>query len=388
MNPSKAAVWLACLGLLSACSGDDFEGSTSGGAAGVAGDDGGVGGVSGSGGASGSAGAGGLSGSGGASGSAGQGGSAGAPACKDGSCKDDEYCHSDGSCRTCLDFDEFDFETPEALSTINAAHSLDLRAPRALDEHKSLLFTVSSLNSLSKLHYSTDYTLDGGQAMLAPFDGGDFHERDPMLTYPVESGPLAGMALFFDRTVSDYVLGTRRLWGSIWDPNKKEFLPPTELGPPYNPADAAKSTWSVAVAGQAKRVWFVSNRDGALNPKLYTAPTAPGATAVTVSLITAPYNCPVKAYELSPWVTANGAVLFFQAPETAAGCVEGPKHDLYMIPLAPNGQALGLSAQPLAVNLPSTHDFSPSVSFDACWLYFASDRDLSPRLQLYRARRK
>jgi hypothetical protein len=145
----------------------------------------------------------------------------------------------------------------------------------------------------------------------------------------------------------------------------------------------------MAVAAGAKRAWFMSNRDNALVPKFYTAPASATASPVAtpVSLVTLPNNCPVSEWEIAPWVTLDGSLLFFHAKETGTGCSVGQTTDVFVILLADNGQAAGINAYPLPVSLPNTTDSTPAMTHDMCWLYFSSDREVPKRQRLYRARR-
>ncbi len=362
MIPFRALACLACLGVLgafAACSGDDFGGSESGGSAG---DDGG-----GSGGSAGSAGSGGVpdasAGSGGATGgtggatggSAGTGGGAGAPPCQDGQCAADEYCHSDGACRKCIDFDEFEFDAPEPLTAVNAAHSTEtLLTPRTVSTPVELFYVAGSYPN-RKIWWTNDATQSAGLALPDPVDavadGGDLGESAPFVTEAATDGPLKGLVLFFDRTNVSSVLSGRRMMGAGYDDTNNVFLTPAYLPAPFNGATENDSSWEFTLAPQAQRAWFMSNRDNVFAPKLYTAPTGSSGTPVAtpVSLTTAPYNCPVEQNlgesELSPWAARDGSFLLFQARETATGCKYGTKSDLFIVALQANGQSAGFSAR-------------------------------------------
>ena len=403
MNPYGALGWLAFVCLVGgavACSGDDFTSSgTSGGSAGAdAG--GGNGGTAGSGGtaggggtatggssgASGSAGDGGTGASGGTGGSSGTGGSAGAgggTTCTDGSCADDEYCHSDGSCKKCGDLSEFEFHAPEALSILNAAHTTDLGAPRFVDYPAELIYTVDLPQNERKIVITQDFTMNAGVALPDPIDG-DGAESLPLLSLPPSDGPLKDMALFFDRSKSLQ----RFLYGAIYDGTSMTFTSAPALGAPFN--DAAAS-WSMAFAPAAQRAWWMTTRDGGLNPRLYTANTtvSPAPLAKAVPL-TDHNNCQIEgiyAYDLAPWVSLDGKLLMFSALESFPSCTKGNNVDIYATGLKADGQVTG-NAFPIGVNLQNVTDTAASMSWEMCWIYFASRRNGATKQELYRARRK
>lgn len=401
MNPFRAVWCLACVGglaLAAACSGDDFSGSSGGadggGAGGSAGSTSGgsAGSTAGTAGSAGSGGTGGSTGgSGGTGATGGAGGSGGSTPCTDGQCADDEYCHSDGSCRKCTDIDEMEFAPPEPLAGVNNVLTVDTQWPRPI-ESGEMIYVAGAGYHTRKLWFTPDFMQGPGAQLPAPLDaietdGGDLVESGPLLTLPAAEGPLKDFALFFDRSTDAGLVPGRKLWGAKYDGTKQEFLPPQELPAPFN---AVNASWDMAVAPGAQRAWFMSNRDNVLEPKLYTASSATSGppTAEPVSLVTLPNNCPVSEWELAPWVTLDGLLLFFHARETGSGCVKGQTTDIFVIVLAPSGQAAGISAYPLPLNLPNTNDTTPAMSFDMCSLYFSSDREVPKRQRLYRARRK
>jgi len=401
MNPFRALFSLVCVGSIGAfgaCAGDDFGGSEGGtagtddgsaGASGSAGSSAGGSAGSSTGGAGGSAGSA-TGGAGGSSATGGSGGTGGSTTCNEGQCGDDSYCHSDGTCRQCTDIDEFELGPPEALQGINAAHSIDISWPRLVDGAQ-MIYIAGGSYFARKLWFTPDFTQSPGAQLPAPLDatetdGGDLVESGPLLTLPLGEGALKDIVLFFDRSTDASVVPGRRIWGAKYDGTKAEFLPPQELPAPFN---AANASWDMAVASSAKRAWFMSNRDNVLSPKLYTAPASATASPVAtpVSLVTLPNNCPVNEWEIAPWVTLDGSLLFFHAKETGAGCSVGQTTDLFLILLAESGQAAGINAYPLPVSLPNTTDSTPAMTHDMCWLYFSSDREVPKRQRLYRARR-
>jgi hypothetical protein len=290
-----------------------------------------------------------------------------------------------------MDLDEMDFGPPEPLAGINDTLPIDALWPRPANTGNEMIYVAGNGYLARKLWFTPDFTQSPGGQLPPPLDatetdGGDLIESGPLLTVPAVDGPLKDFALFFDRGVDASWLPGRRVWGAKYDGVKKEFLTPQELPAPFN---AANATWDFALAPGTKRAWFMSNRDALLEPKLYTASTAAGATvtATSVALATLPNNCAVVEAEIGPWVTLDGTLLFFHARETGDGCVKGQATDIFVIVLAPTGQAAGINAYPLPVNLPNTNDQTPAMSFDMCWLYFSSDREVPKRQRLYRSRR-
>jgi hypothetical protein len=285
-----------------------------------------------------------------------------------------------------------EFGPVEPLAGVNSGQPTDAHWPRPVSEGGEMIYVAGLGYHARKLWFTPDFNQGPGGALPAPLDametdGGDLVESGPLLTLPAVDGPLKDFALFFDRSTDAGLVPGRKIWGAKYDGAKQEFLAPQELPPPFN---AANGSWDMAVAPGAQRAWFMSNRDNVLDPKLYTASGANGAppTASAVSLVTLPNNCPVSEWEIAPWVTLDGLLLFFHARETGDACAKGAATDIFVILLAPTGQAAGISAYPLPTNQPNTNDSTPAMSFDMCWLYFSSDREVPKRQRLYRARRK
>jgi hypothetical protein len=280
------------------------------------------------------------------------------------------------------------------MTNLNAAHTVDVLSARPVEEPTTILYVAGNYYTTRKIWYTDKLDQSPGGPLPAPIDGAlpdggaDLGENAPLVTGPGTDGPLKGLGLFFDRSTTG--LG-RRLWGAPIDAQGNVGTP-MELLPPFNANDGS-SSWEFAYAPLAQRVWFMSNREGVLYPKLYTTTAGPGAAPppVAVSLSTAPNNCAVEnnlaESDRAPWVTLDGSLMFFHARETAPGCTYGNKTDMFVVPLKQDGQTAGIHALPLPMNEPNTHDMTPAMSWDMCWLFFASTRNLSDKLRLYRARR-
>lgn len=374
---------------LVACGGDDFESSKGGSGGTATGGSAGAGGTT-SGGTSGVGGSGALGGTAGVGGSGALGGTAGAggkPPCTDESCGNDEYCHDQsGECRKCTDPDEFTFFPPQPITIINAAHAdKDLHAPRQLEDGApALVYSVGYSVYDRQLWVTENYTQNAGFAFPPPVDIAPTAESSGLVILPPSDGPLQSFALLYDHHVeSTFDLD---MYGSEYDAIGMLFKDPIKLPAPFN--TTSSSDWSPAYSQVSQRLWWVSNRDNALAPKLYTASTAPGPAAVAniVPLTTYSPPCPITDGDLGPWVAPGGYLILFHGQEKFAGCANGSKNDIYIAALDANGGAL--PALPVEVNLQNTQDEWPSMSFDMCTLYFSSQRNGANHTQLYAARRK
>jgi hypothetical protein len=376
-----------------ACGGDDFESSKGGGSGGTTtggsaggGAGGTTGGTSGGGGSGALGGTAGVGGSGAVGGAAGTGGTGGQPPCTDETCGNDEYCHDgSGECRKCTDPDELAFFPPQPLTIINAAHpDKDLHAPRQLEDGApALVYTVGYSVYDRQLWATEDYTKNAGFPFPPPVDILPTAESSGLVIFPPTDGPLSPFALLYDHHAENTL--DLDMYGSEYDPVGMVFKDPVKLPAPFN---SASMDWAPAYSQVAQRLWWVSNRNTPLAPKLYTASTALGAAAVAdiVPLTTFSPPCPITDGDLGPWVAPAGYLILFHGQEKFAACANGTKNDIYVAALDANGTAL--PAFPLDINLQNTQDEWPSMSFDMCTLYFSSQRNGANHTQIYAARRK
>lgn len=166
--------------------------------------------------------------------------------------------------------------------------------------------------------------------------------------------------LLFDRGFS----GTRKLYAANLDGQQASLLS----------LKTQNNAFQVAVAFEASppRFWYHSDFFANLpeNPLVTTTP----GEAPTPAPIVLDNGCHARG-ELMPWVTPDGAWMFFSAtyPDPASGCApqNGAPAHLFAVPLGANGLPLnGAMAQPIFPNEPSSQ-VSPSLSPDQCTLYFS-----------------
>lgn len=375
MRTRDAAVLLVAFAahLVPGCGGSRFSAGDSGGAGqgggagtgqtGGSGDEGGAGGstaaTSGSGADAGRGGTGGDSGAGGTSGgggSAGKGGSAGSAGCN---CTPVQYCRS-GTCRNCSDLSSIQLDTPEEVLD---HPSSGLRFPRVGDSRDSLFFTLLA-PSRSELWYVDDPTASGSITL------GDAQTPSRSGLFYTESATLAFNVLFDQLVNGARVIGTATFSGTTL----------TNLQPGGAPFGMGGfDDYSVALAAETNRAYFMSTRDGV--PSLRTGVL--GTDEATVVDLAIParsggVSCPLSGDDATPWVTADGSLLVFRAEPMDAACqpLDGAATDLYAVALQPSSgmpvtPAVALSGVNVTGSESSESD--PSFSPDLCTMYFASD---------------
>jgi hypothetical protein len=362
VRSQSAAVVCVALGVVwpLGCGGSRFSagdsaaggqgGGGAGGGAGVAGEDsGGTGGAQ--------AGSATSGGSGGAAtgGGAGKAGSAGTAGCD---CRPGQYCRS-GTCRDCSDLSSVQIGTPVELLD---HPSSGLRFPRVGDSSDSLFFTLVA-PSRSELWYVRDPTASASTTL------GDAQTPSRSGLFYVEGSAFAFSALF-----DELENGQRHVLTATW--NGTELSNTQPAGAPL--AASGADDYSVALAAQTSRVYFMSTRDGA--PALHTGVL--GSAATTPLTLQVPAlgggTCPRSGDDATPWVTEDGSLLVFRALPVDAQCqsVDGSATDLYVAALQPStGTPLTPAVALTGVNVTGggSTETDPSFSPDLCILYFASD---------------
>jgi hypothetical protein len=369
------------LGCLVACGGNEF--SSDGAAAGTAGsnarggsdqggnDQGGNGGLAGA--TAGSA----------TGGTAGNGG-AGPAVCN---CPVGKYCR-DGStdCFDCAKLSLLRFRPPEKLVTLS--DGMGARFPRIGATGTDLIYQSSG----EGLRYTTDSSTSAGESVARTLPD----DRAPLLlSANVASLPSQTVKPFnfvFDRLVEE---PRRALYFGQWN----NGLTSAELAPsPYNTDGTSNFGLAIAldaVPGGAARAYWMSDRlqqEQQLPLALMTALLNLGTPEERVTLNIGAPACPALPEDLTPWITPDGATLFFSHTRLDAACAPqaDAQKDLYAALMsAATGQpvnAASAAAIPLSdVNSPA-NEVDPSFSADFCDLYFASDRD--GENALYRAHRR
>lgn len=378
----SSLLWLGSIGValmtLACTSSNDFVSQS----AGAGGSSGAAGAGSGGNPAGGSGGAGATDG-GGAGGAAGAPGTDAAVACTDDSaCGPGHYCGADAACHDCADTARFHFGAPEPLDHVNTAHPNDwLRYPRAVGD-QGLIYTVEGSFGLTRAIWVTDdFATSEGIEATANTDG----DGAPLIAAAPASGALSSYNFYFDHAIPNTL--NRQIVGASIDDKGVT----TGFAPLPAPINDANSNLSLALAADAGRAWWSSDRvTGIFKYQLFTASVlaAGSTTATQVSLTTAPANCPLDVPDPSPWATPDGTLLLFNSSEHYTDC-NNTNAPLDMFVARPDKSGkVSQQADEIDVDLQNINDTQPSLSPDMCWLYFASDRNGANSTRLYRAHRR
>jgi len=368
-----SVTWLV---LAFGCTGKPFTAGTPG-AGGSAGALAGAGGeISNEAGESGSAegGAGAVS-SGGKGGEAPSAGSAGKPSvvCN---CGSGEYCQ-DGTnkCRKCADFGRFEFADAQPLGALGQTPKTIERFARPAATGSALFYVSGALDN-SKIMYTAVPVSGLGTPVSAAMQ--------------VESGPLfvngfRDQNLFFDRREP----GGRKLRMALW--TAPAMLTKEVLAP--EPINAQGSDdYSIAISSVTGHVYWMSTRNQ--EPELLWQPTsmsAPPAPAVLDLKVKAgSAECPRSGEDATPWVNADGTLLLFRNPSVDENCApnDSGATDLFAVALDTDGTPHAAATALTSLNSTggTSIETDPTLSNDACTIYFASDNG-SGNFDLYRASR-
>jgi hypothetical protein len=371
------SVWLVSLGAVDGCGGAEFSAATNkdaeaeGQAGAGSGGRGGASGSSGKGGSTtggtGGTGAGGTS-SGGTAGKAD--GSAGAAGCAQSGCPGGQYCNSDSvQCQPCSDVARFRFGAPEKIDTVIGTPDTSQRFPRVTQNGKEMFFR--SGEGAHTLWVTPDFGQPGGQVAFVPLVNVANQSQSAPLEVTWRLPNTSTVNFIFDRTTAGgdsrrQLMGASRISG----PNVGMAV---VLQIPFNTDPATPSSnYSIAVAENSQRAWWMTNRSGA-------------AVLVTASLAGAPTPAPVDipleggckrvGADAAPWSPRDGAFLLFAGSEQGPSCTANDSaRDLHVMVMGPNGQpALPAALRLSDVNKAAWDDTDPSMSPDLCWLYFASN---------------
>jgi hypothetical protein len=403
LGRSGIGIALACLVVAAAsgirCGGETFSSRSDperGSAAGMDGgsDSGGTAGTSGLGGASGNAGKGGQSGAGGsasggqsASGGGGEGGAGGEPPCDEATpCPAGRYCDARGVCQLCTDITTLDdpgaarFGVPEPLTLLNdAAGDWNLRSPRVFGTEGALLYMREFFGG--EIWLSGDADNDVGAPLPSPINEPNLLEGSPLWLTPSD-GIFESFNFVFNRAaqMAPYEFQAAVLEGTG---AASDLM---RLPAPFNPTQPlTESSYQMALSHD--RAWWMVNRDLMFAVQFLTAPIDQAGPPSVVPL---PYseNCDVVEFDLGPWVTPDGTLLFVQATERTPDCatLTGDPHDLLIFKLDDAGQPQGRGVPVAGVSHPGTNEIDASLSVDMCSIYFVTS--VMDKLRIMRARRE
>jgi len=332
----------------------------------------------------------GAAGSGGAAGgAAGAGGSDAGVSCP--ACGGGEYCQiATGKCVGCGDLSELSFGPPEALTAINQNPAGGLRFPRAAGPNGDALVYVADNNAMKPT---------GHQIWFAVNPDSDYGARVSDSTVSA-SGPLSVEFDFVAGTTSHFLYDRVKANGPS---TGERDLYATELGPgsiqlsgglpgPFNGTSGADD-YSIAVAPDVHRAWWMSDRGGA-GRRLVSFAWAPVGAPQPIDLnvrVDPQHTCPRAGDDATPWVTPDGKLMLFSATRLAVGChpADSGKRGLFRIELDSDSGRPGFGAvgEPLASLVQKGVDQTdPSLSPDLCTLYYAADDGKG--FKLYRAPRR
>lgn len=301
-------------------------------------------------------------------GSAGTAGSGGAPGCASSTCPGGQYCDAiTAQCTPCSKVARIHFAGPEELIPIDTASVAELHFARMTGQALELLFRVDNSQADQALYETPNFQASSeAQAFGATVNVAG--ERT--------SGPLAltgtGAStknFFFDRSTSSGT-GARQLWWATRASAGIDVSTPVLMPAPFN---AAGDNYSIAVAAQAARAWWMSTRGG--SPEVFTASlSADAGTAAVVNLTVGSNACIRKGADATPWASPDGTFLLFSSLEQDdAQCTASSNYrDLYVVPLYVTTGQPNSAGIPLNVNQAGVDDTEPSMSADLCWLYYSS----------------
>ena len=389
-RPLRAGLALSLLlafGVFAACGGKQFgaapvdsDNPGSAGSGASAGDGVTLGGDGGSGNDTSSGGSEDMAGSGGVLASAGSAGK-GAGGCAACDASKGMYCQDGTSkCHSCKDFSRLEFAAPQLLSTLAHTATSSERFPRSAGGGSALFYTEDTGNR-RELWYTAAPTSGIGSAITTT---ALIKDSGPLLA----PGLVADTNFFFDRE-QVAATGLRKIMIGNWSGGA---LANVALAPTPTNVDGS-SDYSIAVAPDAGHAYWMSTRMG--SPQLFwqsvneTPVQDPSLLPLKIR-IGSNAGCERLGDDATPWVDVAGTVLLFSAESMADTCDSNDSHahDLFAVPLASGGQPT-LAAVPLsALNVTGggSDETDPSLSPDACSIYFASDSGTG-NYDLYQAAR-
>lgn len=370
-SSAASVAWLAgsllCLAPLNACDGNEFSSALGDGGTGA-----GQGGqAEGEGGAPLSAGApaqlGGEAPS--AAGAAGEGGApTGCTANPD--CDAGNFCR-EGECVSCSDFSDLatlEYDNPEPLEVLNSTTNMEgLRFARPSGSGDGLLYVREFFGG--HLWFTSDPTKTAGTALTSPQDV--LESGGIRVTHPLPK-PLAAYNFFFQRRSSAEGAATK-LYGAHMD-DSGVVVGETELPEPFN--SNVNASYSLALSEQ-RAIWM-QNVNGGLDLHLKTLRLVPEGAEPADLRLPLPFECGFAGeFELAPWLTRDGKVLFFTARAVDETCVfpDGTATRVYAIALSDLGEPLGPARALSNLGPAERRQTDPALSPDSCQLFFSGDHD-------------
>jgi hypothetical protein len=293
-------------------------------------------------------------------------------------CAAGSYCQ-DGTnkCRPCTDFSRLEFAPAQKLATVSQTPSGNERFPRAASSGSDLFYRAGAAGE-ERLWYAA-----------APVSGIGIPITE---MGRIESAPLSAPGalpqnFFFDRLDSNTQL--RHIMLATWSGG---LLTAAVAAP--DPLNGAASDFSIAIAADPARAYWMSTRSGTAE-LVWAGMLGSGAATVPAPLDlqvqAGSAKCARLADDATPWVNREGTLLLFRNESIDETCASNDSgaFDLYAVPLSKD---TGLAAT-AAIALSSlntigggSNESDPSLSTDSCTIYFASDNGTASS-DLYRAQR-
>jgi hypothetical protein len=297
-------------------------------------------------------------------------------------CAANSYCQDGANkCRLCSDFSRFEFASPEKLATVSQTPSGNERFPRAASAGLDLFYR-SGAPGAERIWYAAAPVSGIGVQLSPP----TFAESGPLFSpFPASTSPPGVLAqnFFFDRVSGN----VRHLMMSTWSGGTL-----SSAAPAPSPLNGTASDYSIALARDVSRAYWMSTRAGNTTADLVWSAMLDGAVTtpavLDLQIQVGTSKCHRTGDDATPWVNAAGTLLLFRNESLdTITCGSNGGFDLYAVPLSSTGQptAAGVALSALNTSGPSA-ETDPSLSQDSCWIYFASDGGTTD-FDLYRAAR-
>jgi hypothetical protein len=261
------------------------------------------------------------------------------------------------------------------LAALSQSTSGNERFPRAAGAGTDLFYRAGT-DSASLLWYAATPISGVGHALLISTPGDSGQVYAPKFSPPQN--------FFFDRLSATNV---RQIMVGTW---LDGALSSVSVAPA--PINGGTGDFSVAIAADVHRAYWM--RSNGMTADLVwatfgSAPTAPAVLNVTVQA-GAKNTCPRLGNDATPWVNAAGTLLLFRSESVDDNCNvnDSGAYDMFAAPLGddgtPSAPAVALSTLNNTGGARSESD--PSLSVDACTIYFAADNG-DGKFGLFRATR-
>jgi hypothetical protein len=291
-------------------------------------------------------------------------------------CAAGTYCQDGTSkCRPCADFSRLEFAAPQKLATLSQTAGNSERFPRAASSGSDLFYRVDTAGA-QQLKYAANPVSGPGISI------GEVGDSAPLLAPGVLQ-----QNFFFDRFDSNTAL--HHIMVATWATGQL-----TNAVAAPDPINGTASDFSIAIASDAARAYWMSTRSGKAE-LLWAGMLGSGATTtpavLDLQVQAGAAKCPRLADDATPWVNTAGTLLLFRNESIDDACTpnDSGATDLYAVPLSKD---TGLAAT-AAIALSSldkigggSNESDPSLSTDSCTIYFTSDNG-SADSDLYRAQR-